>query len=359
VQLGPTRLGDSPDQPSGGDSLVCGGGSGQFACMAMDEEGANSRRCQDRRGTYEAWFVTVNDPASRRGFWVRYTTFSPPGGGTQTEAHSALWAFVFDHDEPHHNWGGKQTFPLEALRSDSRPFHLRLGDAIMDAGGCSGELRSNHGSASWRLLWESREPPFPFLDPRFQGVSSVVNIGARPAIAVTGTIEVAGRTYQLDSAPGGQQHTWGTSHALEWNWGFASGADFWLDGATSRVRSRFGSILTGTALGAGAGSESFKSNGLLQVLRNRSPITPDAWVASARLGERRLEVSIKPRRQDLVGVTYADPQGGVRYCCHTEVADLALKLSRRGHTVVDINRPAAAAFEYASETPLAGVPLVV
>ncbi|HUY74735.1 MAG TPA: hypothetical protein VMW11_09515 [Candidatus Dormibacteraeota bacterium] len=325
----------------------------------MDEEDANSRRCEDRRGTYEAWFVTVNDPASRRGFWIRYTTFSPAAGGTRAEAHTALWAFAFDHDDPGLNWGGKQTFTLDALQCVSRPFHLRLGDATMDAGGCSGELKSDQGSARWRLRWESRERPFPFLDPRFQGVSSVANVGARPAIAVTGTIDVAGRTFNLDRAPGGQQHTWGTAHALDWNWGFASGPDFWIDGATSRIRSRFGSILTGTALGAHAGSESFRSNGLLQVLRNRGPISADGWVAGARLDGCRLDVSIRPRRQDLIGVTYADPRGGVRYCYHTEVADLTLKLSRRGQPVVDINRPAAAAFEYASETSLAGVPLVM
>lgn len=326
--------------------------------MAMDDEGANSRRCQGRRGTYEAWFVTVNDPAVRRGFWIRYTTFSP-AGDSEVEAYSALWAFAFDHDDPRRNWAGRQTFPLDALQSGSRPFHLRLGEATMDVGGCSGELVTDHGSASWNLRWESREQPFPFLDPRFQGVSSVANVGARPAIEVTGTIEVAGRACRLDRAPGGQQHTWGTSHALEWNWGFASGPDFWLDGATSRIRTRFGSTLTGTALGARAGGESFMFNGLLQVLRNRGRIAADSWVAGAQLGERRLEVAIRPRRQDLIGVTYADPQGGVRYCYHTEVADLTLRLSRRGQPLADIDRPAAGAFEYASETPLAGVALAL
>jgi hypothetical protein len=324
----------------------------------MDEESANARRCQGRRGTYEAWFVTVNDPASRRGFWIRYTTFVP-AAATYVQEHAALWAFAFDHDNPGLNWGAKQMFPLGALQSGSRPFNLRLGDAAMDPGGCSGELHSDRGIARWQLRWQSREPPFPFLDPRFQAISSVANIGARPALAVTGRIDIADRSYHLERAPGGQQHTWGSSHALDWNWGFASGPDFWMDGATSRIRSRFGRVLTGTALGAQAGPESFLSNGLFQVLRNRGPISADGWLANARLGDRRLNVTVQPRRQDLVGVTYADPQGGTRYCYHTEVADLALTLSRRDQAVVEINRPAAAAFEYASETPLAGVPLVV
>lgn len=324
----------------------------------MNDEDANARRCRVRRGTYEAWFVTVNDPASRRGFWIRYTTLWP-GSGSDVEEHSALWAFAFDHDDPRQNWGARQIFPLDALQAGSRPFRLRLGEAAMDVGGCSGELSSERGLARWSLRWESREPPFPFVDPRFQGVSSVANIGARPALAVTGTIDIGGRSFQLDRAPGGQQHTWGTSHALEWNWGFASGTDFWVDGATSRIRSRLGRVLTGTSLGARAGLESFRSNGLLQVLRNRGPISADGWVAGATRGERRLHVSVKPRAQDLIGVRYADPGGGARYCYHTEVADLALTLTSRGRTVVDISRPAAAAFEYASESPLDGVPLVV
>lgn len=324
----------------------------------MDEEEANARRCQDRRGRYEAWFVTVNDPASHRGFWIRYTTLFP-SSGREIQAHSALWAFAFDSDDPSQNWGAKQMFPLDALQSGLRPFRLRLGDATLDPGGCSGELHSDRGIARWQLRWQSREPPFPFIDPRFQGISSVANIGAKPALAVSGIIDIGGRSFRLERAPGGQQHTWGSSHALDWNWGFASGPDFWVDGATSRIRSRLGRVLTGTALGAQAGPESFRSNGLFQVLRNKGPISADSWVANARLGDRRLDVSVKPRRRDLIGVTYADPQGGARYCYHTEVADLALTLSRRGQTLVELNRPAAAAFEYASETPLAGVPLVV
>jgi hypothetical protein len=324
----------------------------------MDDESANARRCKDRRGTYEAWYVTVNDPSSRRGFWIRYTTLLP-AVASGVEAHAALWAFAFDYDDPDLNWGAKQTFPLGALQSGLHPFHLRLGEATMEPVGCVGELRSDRGIARWQLRWQSHEPPFPFIDSRFQTLSSVANIGVRPALAVTGTIEIAGRTHRLELAPGGQQHTWGSSHALAWNWGFASGPGFWVDGATSRVRSRFGRVLTGTSVGAQVGAESFRANQFFQVLRNHGPISADGWISNTRLGDRRLNVSVKPRRQDLIGVTYADPRGGTRYCYHTEVADLALTLSRGDQTVAEIMRPAAAAFEYASETPLPGVPLVV
>ncbi len=324
----------------------------------MKSDAANAVRCQDRPGTYEAWYVTVSDPTARRGFWIRYTTLNPAPGVT-AEAHSALWAFTFDRDRPDLNWSGKVSHPLRALQTSTRPFRLRILGATLERDGCSGQVHTDRGSARWDLQWESREPPFPFLRPRWQGLSSVANVGVQPALSVSGTFEVNNRVHRLDAAPGGQQHTWGSSHALAWNWGFASGADFWVDGATSRVRSRLGRVIVGTAVGAQAGGHRFLFNGPVQVLRNRGPISSEAWRAVARLGDRTLMVAIKPRLEDLIGVTYADPRGGSRFCYHTEVADLELRMRRRDESLAAVVRPASAAFEYASETPLAGVPLLI
>ncbi len=324
----------------------------------MDAQAANAPRCQDRKGTYEAWYVTVSDPGARKGFWLRYTTFNP-ALEAGIEAHSALWAFAFDRDHPEGNWGGKVTYPLHALRTSSRPFGLRLAGAALDRDGCAGQIHTERGSATWDLRWESREPPFPYLRPRWQALSSVANIGAHPALNVSGTVEVNDRVHRLAAANGGQQHTWGSSHALAWNWGFASGAGFWVTGSTLRVRSRVGRVLTGTAVGAYASEHRFLFNGPVQVLRTRGPISPDGWKATARLGARSLHVTVTPRREDLIGVTYDDPRGGSRYCYHTEVADLELRLARGSETLASVNRPASAAFEYASETPLAGVPLTI
>jgi len=302
--------------------------------------------------------VTVADPASGRGFWLRYTTLNPVSG-VSTKSESALWAFAFDRNQPRANWGGKMAFPLRALQTTFRPFGLRLDGARLERDGCSGQVHTERGSMRWDLSWKSREPPFPFLRPRWQGLSSVANIGAQPALTISGTVELNGETHQLTALPGGQQHTWGSSHALAWNWGFASGADFWVDGATSRVRSRLGRVLIGTAVGAQASDQRFLFNGPVQVLRNHGPISPNGWEAEARLGDRILRVTITPRREDLIGVTYSDPRGGNRFCYHTEVADLELRMSRGAETIASITRPASAAFEYASDIPLAGVPLRV
>jgi len=316
-------------------------------------------RCRNRPGSYEAWYVTVNDPSTRRGFWIRYTTLQTDRAAA-APPHAALWAFGFDHDDPSLNWAGRQVFPLAALESTSRPFTLRLGDAVLGPDGCAGSLMGSRGVARWQLSWRPRdEAAFPFLNPRFEGLSSVSNIGARPSLAVSGTIELGGRAHTLVDANGGQQHTWGSSHALSWNWGFASGPDFWVDGVTSRVRSRLGRVLAATLVGAQVHQETFRCNGILDALRNPGSVAAEGWTARAQLGPRRLEVDIRPRRQDLIGVTYTDPRGGSRYCYHSEVADLRLVLSGPGGTVAEVQRPACAAFEYASGVPLEGVPLAI
>ena len=324
----------------------------------MESDAANAARSRARSGSYEAWYVSVADPARKQGYWIRYTSFNPARQGAEGEAHSAVWAFRFDHDDPSANWGAKEVFPLQHLQVQTRPFVLRIGAALLAHDGCTGDVHSERGTMSWDLRWDSRERPFPFVRPPWDSISSFANVGAQPAIKVSGTIDVNGKRVHLENVPGGQQHTWGSSHALEWNWGFASGPDFWMDGGRSRVRSRLGRELTGTAVGAHIREERFLLNGLAQVLRTRGPIDPDSWTAEARLGPRRLHVQVTPRRSDLIGVTYADPRGGSRVCYHTEVADLELRLTQGEQVLARIRRPASAAFEYGAESPVPGLPVL-
>jgi hypothetical protein len=312
-----------------------------FTINNMDLEAANSPRVFGRRG-YEAWYVNVSEPEQRRGFWFRYTYHR--GGG---EPHCALWALSFHRDDPSQNTAAKAVLPAEKLELRS-PFRLQAGDSFLDGAGCRGAFKE----ASWELAWEPVGDPFPFLKPGWDRISTVGNIAARPRLRVSGKVRLGGQTFILKNAFGGQQHTWGTTHAREWNWGYASGAWGWVEGATSRVHSRLGPELRGTAAGALVEGDRFSFNGPLKVLRNHGAISPEEWLAELETRKLTLRVSVRPRREDLVGVTYEDPAGGVRYCYHTEVADLRMSLGGKAVIV-----EGAAAFEYASEHPLDGVPI--
>jgi len=324
----------------------------------MHSDAANATRTRARAGTYEAWYLSVGDPARRRGYWIRYTSFNPARSAGDHEAHAALWAFRFDHEDPAANWGAKMSFPLEALQVESRPFVLRVGGALLAHDGCSGEVQSERGTMSWDLRWHSRERPFPLVRPPWHAIASFANIASQPALKMSGTITINGQVTHVENVPGGQGHTWGTRHALEWNWGFASGPDFWMEGGTSRARGRLGGELVGTAVGTHVREHRFLMNGPLRVLGTRGPIGADSWTAQAKLGQRRLQIEVTPRKSDLIGVTYADPRGGSRVCYHTEVADLDLRLTQGEVVLARVRRPAVAAFEYGAESPVTGLPVL-
>jgi hypothetical protein len=309
----------------------------------MDPSRANALWLEPGRPGYEAWYVTVNQPSARRGFWFRYTRFQPRRG-IDVEPHSAVWAFSFHRDDPSRNTAAKDVHPFSALQV-ARPFALSLGGGELRLDGCRGQA----GDTSWELGWEPAggQAVFPFLRPPWQGLSMVGNLGAQLQLSVSGRVTAGGREYVLINEPGGQQHTWGVSHAFSWNWGYASGDWGWVDGASSRVPSRLGRVLAGTALGASVAGEEFRLNGPLGVLRNPGVIDSQGW----RVELGRVWLSIRPRREDLVGVTYDDPTVGKRFCYHTEIADLELTLGDQ-----TIRREAAAAFEYASTQPLPDLP---
>ena len=308
----------------------------------MDSTAANAPRLKPDQPGYEAWFFTVSQPDAKRGFWFRYTRMLPQPG-VNLEPHSAIWAFTFDRSDPSLNTASKDVYPFSALKF-GQPFQISLGDGTLGLGGSRGRA----GETTWDLTWEPVGEPavFPFLKAPWRDLSLVGNQGAQLQLAVSGTIRVRDREHQLIGAPGGQQHTWGASHASSWNWGYASGPWGWIDGATSRVPSRFGRILAATAVGACVRGDTYRLNSLLGALRHPGQISPDEWRAD--IGRLRLSVVARP--QDLIGVTYDDPTGTRRICYHTEVADLQLTL---GQQIVRVE--GGAAFEFASEEPLAGL----
>lgn len=321
---------------------------------------ANRPRCRDVQGTYEVWYVTVTQPESRRGFWLRYTT-SNPLPGTGHEPHAAVWAAVFDRDSPARNRAYKAAHPLSAARY-AEPFAVQVAESRLDLRGCRGEVTGPEGGMRWDLSWTSHAEPFLIPDLRWLKLVSAANFGAQPALEVSGTIEVDGEQFRLDRAPGGQQHTWGRRHALEWNWGFAggiAGRGTFVDGVSTRVRGPGGVALTGTAVGVTLGRHRVALNSLPAMLRQGAAISPAGWDATVSRGGLTAEVSIRPRREDLLGVTYADPAGGNRVCYHTEVADLEVTLSEGGREVAAARLEGAAAFEYASEHALPGLPPVL
>ena len=99
------------------------------------------------------------------------------------------------------------------------------------------------------------------------------------------------------------------------------------------------------------------------VLRNSSEFDLGGWRFEAKGRGLRVKATVSARPEDLVGVTYHDPDGDLAYCYNTEVADMLLEVFRRrsgGWTQTgELRADGRAHFEYAQRTPIEGLALKI
>ena len=84
-------------------------------------------------GHYEVYYLTFTDPASRIGFWIRYTMVAPLPE-TAEEATCSLWFCAMDPANPSANVGAKASFPAEQLSARRDPFPRRSPSGWMETG---------------------------------------------------------------------------------------------------------------------------------------------------------------------------------------------------------------------------------
>src|SRR4051794_41955179 len=79
---------------------------------------ANALRWDGRPGHYEVYYVTLTDPASAIGVWVRYTLRAPGEG--EGGAECALWLLAMAPAGD--RFARKATFPASELEAHDPPF---------------------------------------------------------------------------------------------------------------------------------------------------------------------------------------------------------------------------------------------
>jgi hypothetical protein len=335
----------------------------------------NAMQWSGQPGHYEVWYVTFTDPATGVGFWIRYTMVAPlPGTGEESTC--SLWFMAMDRSDPSRNVGQKVSFPVSELMATAEPFELRIGDATLTDQGMSGSLEQDGVSSEWDLSWESRLPAYGHVHPllRRARIAKTVLFLPHPELDVRGSIQIGERRIDVDGAVGGQAHLWGSKHANRWAWvhcndfvgtdGSPRHGDF-IDGVSVFVP-RFGrEIGPNTPVVARIGGSDLNSIGPVAVTRNPSVFGLDHWTFEARDTARKVTGEVAARREDLVGVTYHDPDGSLAYCYNTEVADMRLEVWERDgrrapwRKVDELRSDGHAHFEYAQRLPVEGVPLMV
>jgi hypothetical protein len=335
----------------------------------------NALQWQGQPGHYEVYYLTLTDPATGIGFWIRYTMVAPlPETGA--EATCSLWFMAMDPADPSKNVGEKVSFPASELSADVEPFALRLHDATLTDRGMDGAIESGDRRLAWDLGWNPRLPAYGHVHPvlRAAKLAKTILFLPHPDVEVDGRIEIDDRRIDVKGARGGQAHLWGAKHATRWAWAHCSDfaesngkrrSDTFIDGVSVYVP-RFGRELgPNTPVVARLGGHDLLSISPLAVQRNPSEFELDSWHFEARSWRQKLRAEVTARKEDLVGVTYHDPDGELAYCYNTEVADMKLEVFERGTPFSgwrkqdEFRSLGRAHFEYAQREPVDGVPLMV
>lgn len=325
--------------------------------------GENALRWNGRGGHYEVYYVTLTDPGTGIGVWIRYTMLAPLSG----PGSCSLWFLAMDPLEG--VTARKATYPLSELTAENDPFGLRIAGATLDDGGCEGSFED----VSWALL-HAPGRAYRHVTRLLEPVASTILVLPHGDVELSGSVEFAGRTLEFSGARGAQAHLWGSKHAAAWAWARCgefhdkSGtpvADTFVDGVSVRLR-RFGRELGPVTPVVGRiDGEDFMSTAPAKVLSNRSSFSLTQWRFEAVDGSRKLVVEVDAEASTLAGVTYEDPDGERAHCYNTEIGSMRLHVYRR-----DGRRPGwryertllgdgRAHFEYAQRAPIPDVELLV
>jgi len=340
-------------------------------------ERRNALQWDRQPGHYEVYYLTFTEPATGVGFWIRYTMVAPlPATGER--ATCSLWLCAMDPRDPAANVGVKSSLPASELVARDEPFHLGIGDAWLSDRGMAGAIEHDGKRYAWDLEWAPRLPAYGHVHPflRAAKIAKTLLFLPHPDVEVTGSVQLGERRVGVSGARGGQAHLWGSKHASRWAWVHCNDfiseaaseageplAGTFVDGVSVFVP-RFGrEIGPSTPVVGRFGGADLISIGPLAVQRNRSEFDLTGWRFEARTRGLRIAGTVSARREDLVGVTYHDPDGELAYCYNTEVADLGVEVfRRRGRSWErsdELRADGRAHFEYAQRRPVEGVELKI
>ena len=129
---------------------------------------ANELRWNGRPGHYEVYYLTITDPRTGVGIWIRYTMVAPlptaENGAEGAGATCSLWFLAMDpRPGARPTVGRKATYGIESLETTRTPFSLGIAGATLTDEGMAGAFED----VSWELRWMpaawAYEPVHPLL----------------------------------------------------------------------------------------------------------------------------------------------------------------------------------------------------
>jgi hypothetical protein len=314
-----------------------------------------------RRGE-DVWYLTLTDPDSGTGFWVRLTR-----PGAARDAHASVAFCAFDPTEPGRTFGLRATGSAatpDAAERDPEAFEARGPGAVFRSGHSSGALASGGHMAEWALDWATGEPTVRPVSPalsRAGGGRTTLTL-PNPSTTTTGRVVIDGRTFDIRDAAAQQGHLCGTEPAQRWAW--AHCGDFRGDrGALLALTAQ---VRRGPFLTPYITSIAVAHRGRWIRFRKISPMRDfglGTWRIDVASRTHRLTGRIEAPTHALIRMPLRDPRGGVRHCHNSEIASSRVVLFERRpggfQQVALLESRGTTHAEWAGRTPAGAVPRVV
>jgi hypothetical protein len=295
----------------------------------------------------ESFFLKAVDPVHRRALWVRCTIFAG-----HAERYAETWAIWFD-GKPR---AVKNRFPIDRIRIDSeRSDGFGVGESFVGGPGSRGIVRADDLVIDWDLTLDDEAPPYaPLPWPRLYESRLVTAKSAtpHPSARVRGRIEIwHGRgaftpheTIAVRDWRGMQGHNWGKRNAVRWAWchsnAFEPGGPLWFEALTAVPGGALpGSFTLGRLVYP---DRIYRFDTLRSMRAAENHIAPASWRFQLRGPDGILRGEATSAREDIVGLTYANPGAASAYCYNSKLADLVLDVTdRNGKTFTSKSNRAA------------------
>lgn len=310
------------------------------AAMILDQAERDNLPVWDGHlpGHYEVWYLKLNLVEQQLAFWLRYTITSPlPGlGGPDAE----LWAVAFDGRDPARHEAYKERFPagpqLLPGPEDLRGI-VRIGRAALTHDGCQGSLGDGglRRGISWDLRFADAGAPlrhYPHELLYRLPLPRTKLCAPRLSMKVSGVVRWRGEEHVLHGVSGHQAHLWGSQYAEQWAWAnctdFPGAPGAVLEALTARVA--LGPLVSPamTLAVLRLDGQEHRFNAAVGWLTHSSRYDLSGWRLVATQGTARLELRLRNRPEQMVGVTYRDPDGSTRVCHNSKLADVTVDLFR-------------------------------
>jgi hypothetical protein len=293
----------------------------------------NLPRWTGQAGAYEVWFLTLTDPATGQGFWIRTTLHAPSSG----EPSAGIWFARFDPADPSGTFGLHEI--STRLHVTEGMFDISVGDldapggyAHMASGLAEGVVRGGGHEVSWDLRFPADlAETYRLLPPVMYRGSLAPTKPFSPNVdtRVSGTVTVDGMPVRLERAPGQQGHLFGARHAERWAW--AHCVEF-IDEEAALValtaQGRRGPLRTPYTTFVGVRWQGAWVR-LAGVSRKR-PFGLGEWHLDLSNRRYRLTGRVEAPPMALLRARYEDPDGTPRWCHNSEIASCRLALFEKG-----------------------------